>query len=184
LGDGSAVGLNDAALLGEELGCADGSGDGSAEGFDDAALLGEKLGSANGLGDGKAEGLDDVALDGCGVGCADGSGDGSAERLDDVDDCRVEGLDDGTGLFRIGAFVGLIEMMGDTVVETGGMDGFFVGEVLTALEVDGPLAEFDVSEYDDGTCDGAGNCCKVGFGDGPEEEGWIEIEVEGFLVIN
>jgi hypothetical protein len=74
------------------------------------------------------------------------------------------------------------------VVEIEGMNGFCVGEVLAAIEVDGPagdegveLAEFDVSE-DDGVCDGARNCCcKVGFGDCPEE-GWIEIE--GSVVIN
>lgn len=88
--------------------------------------------------------------------------------------------------------MGLIGMLGDTVVETELRYGFFVGEVLTAIEVDGPrvgggvelLAELDVSEDDDGLCDGASNCCcKVGFGDCPEpEEGWIEIE--GSLVIN
>jgi hypothetical protein len=86
--------------------------------------------------------------------------------------------------------VGLIEMLGDTVAvfEIGGRVGFCVGEVLAAIEVDGPggdegveLAEVDVSE-DDGVCDGARNCCcKVGFGDCPEE-GWIEIE--GSVVIN
>ena len=75
------------------------------------------------------------------------------------------------------------------MVETEERDGFFVGEVLAAIEVDGPggdggveLGEFDVSEDDDGVCDGARNCsCNVGFGDCPEE-GWIEIE--GSLVIN
>ena len=209
----------DAALLGEELGFADGLGDSSGEGFGVGALVGEEVGFANGFGDGSAEGLNKVALDGRGLGRADGLGDGSAKRLaddasmgeelgfaydvsseaegeglDDVDDRRVEGLDDGTVLFRTGAVVvvvGLIEMLGDTVVvvEIEGLNGFFVGEVLAAIEVDGPggdqgveLAEFDVAEDDDGVCDGARNCCcKVGFGDCPEEVG---VEIEGSLVIN
>ncbi len=79
---------------------------------------------------------------------------------------RVDGFDDWAGLIWIGAVVdfdgsevragvktltgvmeGLFagdgetlgdnEMVGDTVVEIEGIDGFFVGEVLTALEVDG-----------------------------------------------
>jgi hypothetical protein len=217
LGDGSAEGLDVGALLREELGFADGLGDGSGEGFG-SALFGEELGFADGLGDGSGEGLDVGALFRGGVGRAVGLGDGSvkrlvdgalmgeelgfayelddvsseAEGLDDADDRRVEGLDDGNVLFRTGAVVvvvGLIEKIGGTVVETEERDGFFVGEVLAAIEVDGPggdegveLAEFDVAEDDDGVCDGARNCCcKVGFGDCPGEVG---VEIEGSLVIN
>ncbi len=49
--DGTAEGFDDGALEleGCGLGCADGFGDGKAEGFDDAtALLGEELGCADG----------------------------------------------------------------------------------------------------------------------------------------
>jgi hypothetical protein len=43
-------------------------GDGKVEGIDDWALVGEELGFADGLRDGEAEGFDDLALDGCGLG--------------------------------------------------------------------------------------------------------------------
>jgi hypothetical protein len=201
---GRAEGLDVGALVGEEVGFSDSLGDGSAEGLNNVPLDGRGLGRAVGLGDGSAEEPNKVPLDGRGLGRVDGLGDGStkrladgalvgeelgfayevsseAEGLDDVDDRTVEGLDDGNVLVRTGGVVvGLIEMLGDTVavVEIGGRDGFFVGEVLAAIEVevDGPggdegveLGEFDTSEDDDGVCDGARNCCcKVGFGDCPE----------------
>jgi len=169
-----------------------------AEGLDDASSFGEELCCANGVDNGSVVGFDVGALFHVGKVIPDkisnhGEGFGFANVFDDG---TVEKLDDGAGLFQRGAVVGLngveevgggvetsaevvglvdkrgdSDMLGDTVVETGGIDVFVVGKVVTALEVDRLRGDEGVEGTESDVTE---NDC---FRDGPDEP-------EGSLVMN